>query len=149
MIDEVMNPIDVPNEWHRFLYRSVLLEWETSICKREKFPRFVGRKPLAGISLTKVGLLKDVEKTVNDRRFHSQVEALIFYSNGVALKDLLGLIRNCVAHGHYSCPRHGWIRFHHVYQKKLKLSGQVRFSNLKELVNAIVNSAYLNKEELS
>lgn len=149
MIEQIMNPIDAPNDWHRFLYRSVLLEWETSLHKRNLFPRFNGRKPLAGIKLVKVDSLKNFEQALVDSDSSKQVESFVFYSNGLALKELLGLIRNCVAHGHYSCPKKGWIRFHHVYKNKTKLSGQAKFANLKAMVGIIVNGSHLDKGKVS
>ena len=133
-----LDSLNVPNEWHRFLYRSVLLEWETSLSDRQKFPRFSPRKPICGVELVKVDALKDMEAIILRIGVSSTpVERLIFYSTGTALKDLFGLIRNCVAHAHYSCPRRGWIEFHHVYQGKTKLAGLVKFEKLRDIVAAI------------
>lgn len=138
-----LDPLNVPNEWHRYLYRSVLLPWETVLKRRKTFPRFDGRKPLHGISLIKVDALKDFDE-INKQKISGQAakEFFIFYSSeGPALKDVLALLRNCVAHGHYSCPRNGWILFQHVYKGKTKLSGQAKFSNLKNLVDYITGGA--------
>lgn len=142
MSKPLLDPVNVPVEWHRFLYRSVLLEWETSVHSRQKFTRFNGRKPLCGIELVKVEVLTDMDQRIQSGgQSKMLVEQLVFHSKGTALKNLLGLIRNCVAHGHYSCSRRGWINFHHVYQGKTKLSGQVKIDNLKSLVAAIVQGS--------
>jgi hypothetical protein len=134
-----LESLNVPNEWHRFLYRSVLLEWETSLSDRQNFARFSPRKPICGTELIKVDTLKDMEATV--LRFgtpSTQVERLVFYSTETALKDLFRLLRNCVAHAHYSCPRRGWIEFHPEHIKgKIKLSGLVKFGTLKNLIASI------------
>lgn len=53
--------LNVPIEWHRFLYRYVLLEWETSLSDRQKFSPFRPRKPICGVELAKVDALKDIE----------------------------------------------------------------------------------------
>ena len=141
-MSKALDPVNVLPGWHRFLYRSVLLEWETTTHSRQKFPRFNGRKPLCCISLVKVDVLKDMEHVVTSNvQSPKPVEQLVFFSSGTALKDLLGLMRNCVAHGHYSCLRHGWIEFHHVYKGKTKLYGQAKFDNLKSLITAIVQGS--------
>jgi hypothetical protein len=128
----------MPVEWHRFLYRSVLLEWETALHQRKHFLRFNGRKPLAGINLVKVDSLPAMLQWVNNQASTPKPsECLVFYSKGTTLKDLFRLVRNCVAHGHYSAPRYGWIQLHHNHQGKLTLTGQVKFSNLKSLVASI------------
>lgn len=138
MTKSFMDPINVPVEWHRFLYRSVLLEWEMVLHQRKSFPRFNARKPLAGINLVKFDALRELQQRYEDQKsIQKPSESLFFYSNVSALKDLFKLIRNCVAHGHYSSPRKGWIHFHHVHDKKLKLFGQVKFSNIKALVDVI------------
>ena len=138
MNDPVLDPTNVPTEWHRFLYRSVLLEWETALHQRTQFPRFNARKPVAGISLIKVEGLAELRQ-LHERQplMQKPTESMLFYSTGTALKDLFKLMRNCVAHGHYSVPRKGWIVFHHMHDKKLKLSGQAKFSSIKALVEAI------------
>ncbi len=143
MSDFNLDPLNVPNEWHRYLYRSVLLPWETVLKRSKTFPRFDGRKPLHGISLIKVDALKDFDQT-NKQHNGDQTakELFVFYcSEGAALKDVLALLRNCVAHGHYSSPRSGWIVFHHVYKGKTKFSGQAKISSLKKLVDHITGGA--------
>lgn len=138
-----LDPLNAPNEWHRYLYRSVLLPWEADLKRSKTFPRFDSRKPLHGISLIKVDALKDFDE-INKQHIGGQAakELFVFYSSeGPALKDVLALLRNCVAHGHYSCPRSGWILFHHVYKGKTKLAGQAKFSNLKNLVEQIAGES--------
>lgn len=56
-----LDSLNVPNEWHRLLYRSVLLEWAISLCDRQKFPRFSPRKPVCDVEMAKVDALKDME----------------------------------------------------------------------------------------
>ena len=138
MSEPVLDPINVHPGLHRFLYRSVFLEWETALHQRKHFPRFNARKPVAGVSLIKVEGLAELLQ-LHERQLFMQksTESMIFYSKGTALKDLFKLMRNCVAHGHYSVPRKGWILFHHMHDKKLKLSGQAKFSSIKALVEAI------------
>lgn len=138
MSELLLDPVNVPVEWHRFLYRSVLLEWETVLYQRKHFPRFNGKKPMSGINLVKVDGLPELRQRFNDQAdTQKPAECLAFHTNETALKGLFKLIRNCVAHGHYSSPRKGWICLHHVYQGKLKLSGQVKFTSLKNLVGSI------------
>lgn len=142
MTEPMLDPVNVPADWHRFLYRSVLLEWETSLHQRKHFPRFNGRKPIAGINLVKVEGLPELRQWVDSQvQTQKPSECLAFYSKGTALKDLFALIRNCVAHGHYSYPRKGWIQLHHCYQGKLKLSGQAKFSSLKNLAGSITSGS--------
>jgi len=137
-----LDPINLPNEWHRFLYGSVLLEWETSVCRRQIFPRFNARKTLCDIELVKVDVLTDMVQSIRLKRRSAKTnEHLIFYPTGPALKGLINLIRNCVAHGHYTCPRRGWIEFCHMYQGKTKLAGEVKFVNLKSLIHYIVDAS--------
>lgn len=138
MTESILDPIDVPPAWHRFLYRSVLLEWETAICKQERFPRFSSKQPIAGISLVKTETLPELrECLLTQSTAQNQAERIFFFAKGKALKDLYSLIRNCVAHGHYSRPRSGWILLHHEYKGKLKLFGQVKFSSLQNLIALI------------
>jgi hypothetical protein len=138
MSDPLLDPIKVKVEWHRFLYRSVLLEWETVLHQRKSFPRFNGRKPVAGITLLKFEGLTQLRQHFESQPVTQKPsESLLFYSKATALKDLFKLIRNCVAHGHYSSPRTGWILFHHLHEKKLKLTGQVKFSNFQALITAM------------
>lgn len=133
-----IDSLNVPSEWHRFLYRSVLLEWEVSLQVRQGFPRFNPRKPLHGIELVKVDTLKGMDPTLLRMNASSKpVDRLVFHSTETALKDLFRLLRNCVAHAHYSCPRRGWIEFHHEHNGKIKLSGLVKFEKLKNLIAAI------------
>ena len=140
MTEPLLDPVNVPVEWHRFLYRSVLLEWETTLHQSKHFSRFNGRRPMAGINLIKVDGLPELRQYVNNQAATTKPsECLVFYSKGTALKDLFRLVRNCVAHGHYSVPRHGWIKLHHNHQGKLTLTGQVKFSNLKGLVTTIAD----------
>ena len=128
----------VPSEWHRFLYRSVLLEWEVSLQGCQEFPRFNSRKPLHGIELVKVIALKDMNPTLLRMNASSKpVDRLVFYSTETALKDLFRLLRNSVAHANYSCPRRGWIEFHPGHNGKVKLSGLVKFEKLKNLIASI------------
>lgn len=135
MNEPLLDPANVPVEWHRFLYRSVLLEWETVLHQREQFPRFNGSKPVAGINLIKKEGLPELRQWLNSQaETPKPTECFAFYSRETALKGLFKLIRNCVAHGHYSSPRKGWIYLHHVYQGKIKLSGQAKFSSLKDLI---------------
>ena len=146
MSESFMDPINVPVGWHRFLYRSVLLEWEMVLHQRKSFPRFNARKPLAGINLVKVdGLLALQQRYEGQKSIQKSSESIFFHSKASALKDLFKLIRNCVAHGHYSSPRKGWINFHHVHDKKLKLFGQAKFSNIKALVDGISSVDYTQK----
>ena len=134
-----VDSLNVPSEWHRFLYRSVLLEWEVSLQGRQGFPRFNPHKPLQGIELVKVTALKDMGSTLLRMNASSKpVDRLVFHSNETALKDLFRLLRNCVAHAHYSCPRRGWIKFHDEHNGKIKLAGLVKFEKLKNLVGTIV-----------
>lgn len=138
MTESILDPIDVPPAWHRFLYRSVLLEWETSICKQELFPRFSSKKPIAGISLVKAQTLSELRTYLLTQNTTSgKSERIFFFSNAKALQDLYCLIRNCAAHGDYSRPRSGWILLHHEYKGKLKLFGQVKFGSLQKLIALI------------
>jgi hypothetical protein len=134
-----IDPLSVPAEWHRYLYRSILLPWEITLKNKEKFLRFNGNRPIANINLVKLNDVKKVKhawEQVSSK--NPQVQSLTFYSNKVALKDLMELLRNCVAHGHYTQhPKKGWIIFSHEYQGKIKLFGELKFSNLKELVELI------------
>lgn len=135
MTEPLLDPTNVPVDWHRFLYRSVLLEWETVLHQRKQFPRFNGKKPLAGINLVKMNGLPELRQWLSTQvDAPKPVECFAFYSKDIALKDLFKLVRNCVAHGHYSSPRKGWIYLHHEYQGKLKLAGQAKFSSLKDLI---------------
>jgi hypothetical protein len=138
MSDPLLDPVNVPVQWQRFLYRSVLLEWETVLHQRKSFPRFNARKPVAGIDLVKFERLPELRQYCESQPLTKKLsESMYFYSQATALKDLFKLIRNCVAHGHYSSPRTGWILFHHVHEKKLKLSGQAKFSNIKALISVM------------
>lgn len=135
-----IDPLSVPAEWHRYLYRSVLLPWETTFRYQQKFPRFNSHKLIADINLIKMDDVKNVRQAwehVNSKKFQSQ--SLTFYSNkGPSLKDLMGLLRNCVAHGDFTQhSKKGWIIFSHECQGKVKLFGEVKFSNLKELMEFI------------
>lgn len=142
---DCLGALGVATEWHRFLYRSVLLEWETSVLHRTAFPRFNSRKPLCGVSLVKVETLRDVEAAFAARTARDKTEQyLVFHSSDQALKGLFGLLRNCVAHAHYSNPRRGWIAFHHQHQGKTKLFGQLRFSSLKALIAQLLATSYVS-----
>lgn len=129
----------VSAEWHRFLYRSVLLEWETSVQHRTAFPRFNGNKPLCGVTLVKLDTVQAVDAAfLEQTSLPKTAERLTFYSSGVALKNLFALLRNCVAHAHFSSPRRGWIAFHHQHQGKTRLFGQLRFSTFKTLIAVLL-----------
>ncbi|ADL56506.1 hypothetical protein [Gallionella capsiferriformans] len=141
MNDPKIEPKSVPLQWHNFLYCSVLLPWETELKFRKKFPRFDCRNPLFDISLIRFNHTGEVKQAWEGQRSNRQkYGSLTFHSNnGAALKDLLKLLRNCSAHGHYAKhSKNGWIFFKHEYQGKLTLFGQVRFSNLKKLIEHIV-----------
>ena len=138
MSEPCLDPINLPVEWHRFLYRSVLLEWETELHQRKQFPRFNARKPVTGITFVKFEGLPELRQRYERQDvMENPTESIIFYSRNAVLRDLFKLIRNCVAHGHYSSPRKGWIYFHHMHEKKLKLFGHAKFSNFKALIAAI------------
>lgn len=137
----LLNPVAIPTEWHRYLYRSILLPWETLLKHRKGFPLFNRRKPVAGINLIKMDHVHEVRQTwENSGGGKHPGYSLCFYSNSnnAALKDLLGLLRNCVAHGHYAQGlRKNELFFWHEYQGKLKLFGNVSFSSLKKLIEFI------------
>lgn len=141
-----IDPLSVPAEWHRYLYRSVLLPWEITLKHQEKFPRFNSRKLIAGINLNKMDDVKEVRRAwelVGNKRL--QGANLTFYTDGAALRNLMELLRNCVAHGHYTQhSKKGWIFFWHEYQGKIKLFGEVKFSNFKELIEFIENGTSAN-----
>lgn len=129
-------------EWNRFLYRSVLLEWETSVRHRTAFPRFNGKKPLCGVTLVKMGTLQDVNAAfAAHASLPKTAERLVFHSSEQALKNLFALLRNCVAHAHFSSPRRGWIAFHHQHQGKTRLFGQLRFASLKALMAELLEES--------
>ncbi len=141
MIDPKIEPMSVPIIWQNFLYRSVLLPWETKLRFQTGFPRFDHRKQVAGISLIKFNHLREVKQAWEVSKSKNNFGAsLTFYSNGTALKDLLNLLRNCAAHGHYTQhSKNGWIFFKHEYKGNLKLYGKIKFSSLKELIEFIGN----------
>lgn len=134
-----LEPLSVPAEWHRYLYRSVLLPWETTLKHRKGFPVFNRRKPVAGINLTKMDHVHEVRRAWESSGSEKhQGFSLTFYSKGTALKDLMELLRNCVAHGHYTQhSRKSEIFLWHEYQGKLKVFGNVKFSNFKKLIEIL------------
>jgi len=92
MTEPLLDPSNVPVEWHRFLYRSVLLEWETVLHQRKQFPRFNGRKPLAGINLVKMEGLPELRQWLSSQaETPKPSECFTFYSKETALKDFLNL----------------------------------------------------------
>jgi len=115
-----------------------VLTWETTGKHQKVYPRFDRRKPIAGITLTKIDHLDELRQAWNSVGIKaSQNGSLSFYSNGTVLKDLMILLRNCAAHGHYTRSRAGWIVFQHEYRGAIKLFGEVRFSKLQELIESI------------
>jgi hypothetical protein len=98
-------------------------------------PRFNQRRPIAGVTLIKKDSVREVAEAWKLVSAIAQIEdQLTFYSGGAALVDLVGLLRNCVAHGDYSRSKRNVIFFWHEHQGKLKLFGSVNFSSLKELI---------------
>lgn len=130
-----LDPLSAPAEWHRYLYRSILLPWETSLKHQESFPRYVRGKAIARVQLHKWSAIHDVERAWNSGSVGSdKSSSLTFFSNRAAYKDLIALLRNCVAHGHYTPVGRFKVHFWHKYDGKLKLFGTLRFSELKDLV---------------
>jgi hypothetical protein len=133
-----LNPLLVPVEWHNYLYRSILLPWETSLKQRKNFRRFNSKNPIAGVTLCKKGsaeeVMQDWQRCCRESRKSS---SLTFHGRDAALKDLLRLLRNCVAHGHYAQFDRIRIHFKHSQCGKLNLFGTLRLSELKALVTYI------------
>lgn len=138
-----LDPLNVPIDWHRFLYRSILLEWETSVHSRKKFDKYRTGVPCCGVTLVKVNSLKDMDPEIGRfQQAKKPIERLVFCGAGPAHKALFGLLRNCVAHGHYALLKRGWIEFSHEYQSKVRLSGQVKIVTLKALISNILASSH-------
>ena len=131
-----INPMTVPTEWHRYLYRSVLLPWETSLKQNNHFPRFNPKKLIAGVSLQKKESSQEMEEAWRNQDLYelNQNSSLTFHVRNGALQDLFKLLRNCVAHGHYTKASPTKIHFNHKYNNKLQLFGTLKFSQLKELI---------------
>lgn len=130
-----LNPLQVPAEWHHYLYRSILLPWETSLKQRKNFRRFNSKNPIAGVTLCKKGSAEEVAQDWERCcRVSRKSSSLTFHGNDAALKDLLRLLRNCVAHGHYAQSDRIRIHFKHSCGGKLNLFGTLCFSELKALV---------------
>ena len=133
-----LDPLSAPAEWHRYLYRSVLLPWETSLGVRESYPRYSRKKLVAGVQINKVSTVQQVESAwaeVGDQL--ATQSSFTFVAEGQALKGLAGMLRNCTAHGHYTRVGSARICFQHKYKGKLKLFGLVKFSELKTLMTVI------------
>lgn len=135
MVTPSNDPIGVPSDWHRFLYRSILLPWEVNGRAGLAAARFNKQCPIAGVTLVKKDSVREVAEAWHSIRRNGQpLNQLTFYSGSAALVDLVGHLRNCVAHGDYSCSKRNVIFFWHEHQGKLKLFGSVNFSKLKELI---------------
>ena len=129
------DPIGVPSDWHRFLYRSILLLWEVRGRAGFVAPRFNQRRPIAGVTLIRKDSVREVAEAWKLVSVNGQIhDQLTFYSRDAALVDLVGHLRNCVAHGDYSRSKRNVIFFWHEHQGKLKLFGSLNFSSLKELI---------------
>lgn len=130
------DPLSVPVEWHRYLYRSILLPWEISLKHEKDFPRYARNRPLSGVTLNKLAVNQSITDVLQSQLTQGKTQSsLTFVSRGAALHSLFGLLRNCVAHGHYASASTGRISFYHVYDGKLKLFGSLRFRELKGLIS--------------
>ena len=140
-----LNPLLVPAEWHRYLYCSILLPWETSLKQRKNYRRFNSKNPIAGITLCKRGSAEEVAQDLERyTRGPRKSSSLTFHGSDAALKDLLRLLRNCVAHGHYAQSDRIRIHFKHLHHGKLNLFGTLCFAELKALVTYIQDDKELS-----
>lgn len=132
------DPLGVSAEWHRFLYRSILLEWETKLIDVQKFPRFNPRRDVAGVKLIKFDNYSDFSRSLVDFESKSlSVDQFMFFSKGQGLREILRLLRNCVAHANYSPKGTRRICFRHEFNGRVQLVGSVNFSKFKIMVQDI------------
>jgi len=135
-----LEPCKAPTEWHSYLYRAILLEWETNLVKHQ-FQKFNQRDVFSGISLYKKSTTQEMEQAWG--LSHELKEAssyLVFHDTRSAFKSLFKLLRNCVAHGHYTQSGRTKIYFHHNHKNQLKLFGELQFSQLLAMVDQLTKT---------
>lgn len=138
MSESPLDPFSVPTEWHRYLYCNILLPWEMTLKNCNGYPRYSRNKPIAGVRIVKVSNTSEVERVWAQVGTQSKVQSsFTLATEGQALKELAGMLRNCAAHGHYTRVGISRIRFEHRYKGKIKMFGELKFSELRALVSVI------------
>lgn len=139
------NSAHVPDRLICFLYRELLLPWEDGLCKKQ-FPDFdaVGRVLPAELRIEPMKRADDMFRCQKDWERRKDQYLVVAKSSRNKAHTLINQLRNAFAHGDLSmCHRDKtrMIRVAHLYEKNLRLFGQLTESSLRQLIVAITAQA--------
>lgn len=135
------NSQQLPDRVICFLYKELLLPWENNISKKA-FPNLdVFEKDfLKELTLEPMKNLEQMEISQSEWKQRKDQYLVVEKSSSKKSKAIICQLRNAFAHGDLAmCTRKRlrMIRICHVYDKRLRLFGQLTENNLQKLIKTI------------